>query len=71
MAPCGLLLFARREAVRQRLHEGDERVLLRVRQAEVPDFAPVHVVARFRRGPARRTFAGIMRFASPQDFRVL
>jgi hypothetical protein len=33
MAPSGLLLFARHEAVRQRLHEGDERVLFRIGQA--------------------------------------
>jgi hypothetical protein len=37
MAPSGLLLFARHEAVRQRLHEGDERVLFRIGQAWVPD----------------------------------
>jgi hypothetical protein len=33
----------------------------------VPDFARVHVVGGFRRGPARRAFAGIMGLASRQD----
>ena len=39
-----LLPIGWHEPVRQRLHEGDERVLFCIRQAKIPDFARVHVV---------------------------
>jgi hypothetical protein len=52
------------KAVRQRLHEAHNRILFCLRQAEVPDFAPVHVLGRFRRGPAGRAFTGIVGLAA-------
>lgn len=59
-----LFLTGGRESVGQRLHEADECVLFRFREAEVPDFARVHVVRRFGRRPAARALAGIVRRAA-------
>jgi hypothetical protein len=42
--PTSLRLVARHKSIRQRLHERYKRILFCVRQAEVPDFARVHVV---------------------------
>ena len=62
-----LLLVARHEPVGQRLHEAHDRILLCVRQAQAPNSARVHVVGRFRRRPACRTFIDVMGLAARQD----
>src|SRR6266446_3117325 len=62
-----LLLVDGHEPVGQRLHEADDRILVRVRQAQAPNFARVHVVGRFRRRPACRTFIDVVRLAARQD----
>src|SRR5215468_11392230 len=62
-----LALIARHEAVRQRLHEAYERVLLCVREAQSPHAFRVHVGGRLRRGPTRRAFAGVVGLAARQD----
>src|ERR1700726_1013231 len=56
----------RHKAVRQRLHEAHDRILLCLRQAEAPDFARVDVLGRLRRGPAGRAFTGVMGRAARQ-----
>src|SRR6266481_5379341 len=56
-----------REPIGQRLHEPDDRALLCIRQAQIPDVVLVHVVGRLRWRPACRTFAGVMRPAARQD----
>ena len=53
--------------VGQGLHEAHDRVLLCVREAQAPNSARVHVVGRFRRRPACRTFIGVMGLAARQD----
>jgi hypothetical protein len=62
-----LLTIERHKAVRQRLHETHDRILFGHRQAEVPDFAAVHVLLRLRRWPACCAFSGVVRLASRQD----
>src|ERR1700730_18227133 len=57
----------RHKAVRQRLHETHDRILFSLRQAEVPDFAAVHVLRRLRRWPTCCAFTGVVRLASRQD----
>src|ERR1700722_14534300 len=57
----------RHKAVRQRLHEAHDRILFCLRQAEVPDFAAVHVLGRLRRGPACCAFTGVAELAARQD----
>src|SRR6202011_1330468 len=62
-----LVLADRHEPVGQRLHEADDRILLCVRQAQAPNSARVHVVGRFRRRPACRTFTHVVGLAARQD----
>src|ERR1700676_5037132 len=62
-----LALIARHEAVRQRLHKTYQLILLGVRQSQAPYSFRVHVVGRFRCGPTRRTFAGVVELAARQD----
>src|SRR5258708_21894735 len=57
----------RREAIRQRLHEAHEGVLLFLRQTQPPDSLRVHVGGRLRRRPAGRAFAGIIGPTTRQD----
>jgi hypothetical protein len=62
-----LRTIERHKAVRQRLHEPHDRILFGLGQAEVPNFTPVHVVGRLRRGPACCAFTGVVGLASRQD----
>src|SRR5579859_5845884 len=59
---CGLDI-----SVRQRLEEADQGILLVIAQAEIAELADVEILNDFGRGPARYSFAGIIRFASRQD----
>src|SRR5215510_16507724 len=62
-----LPLIERHKAVRERLHEAHERILLCIRQTESPHPFCVHVVSRLRCRPADRAFAGIIGRAARQD----
>src|SRR5260370_38187610 len=57
----------RREAIRQRLHEAHEGVLLLLRQAQPPDSLRVHVGGPLWCRPARRAFARIVGLAARQN----
>jgi hypothetical protein len=59
-----LLLIGGRESVGQRLHEAHECVLFGVGEAEMPDFARVHIIRRFGGRPAARALARIVPRAS-------
>src|SRR6516162_7844269 len=61
-----LFLVAQHEAVRQRLHEADERILLRVGQTKSPQLCCVQVVGRLWLRPAGRPLAGIVAVAARQ-----
>src|SRR6266478_8889984 len=57
----------RREAIRQRLHEAHEGVLLLLRQAQPPDSLRVHVGGPLWCRPARRAFARIVGLAAREN----
>src|SRR5260370_29519059 len=67
VAPRITCRIERREAIRQRLHEAHEGVLLFLRQTKPPDSLRVHVGGRLRRRPAGRAFAGIIGPTTRQD----
>jgi hypothetical protein len=61
-----LILTARHVTVGQRLHEGDDRVLLGIGQLEMAHRLHVHVVGLFRRRPAFGSLARVMRRTARQ-----
>src|SRR6266700_7583773 len=67
VAPRLTCRIERREAIRQRLYEAHEGVLLFLRQTQPPDSLRVHVGGRLRCRPARRAFARIVGLAARQD----
>ena len=55
------------EAVAERLHEAYQRIFLFVRKPEPPHELGVHIVDGLWHRPARRTLAGVIGGAAPQD----
>src|SRR5262245_46602623 len=58
--------LTRREAIRQRLHENHERILLWVREVQPAHSFGVHIGGRLRLRPARNTLARIIWSAARQ-----
>src|SRR5258707_13554595 len=67
VAPRLTCRIERREAIRQRLHEAHEGVLLLLRQAQPPDSLRVHVGGPLWCRPARRAFARIVGLSARQN----
>ena len=57
----------RHKSIRQRLHEANNRIFLRVRKAEPPNSALVHVFGRVGRRPARCAFTDVTGLAAWKD----